>query len=185
MIPMECINNSVNYYNTLLFYTLVPLAVAMLLLLANLLRGPKTNPAGDMTREGTKAYFNAFLLVTYLALVPVSTRIFYLLRCKEFVELDTSYLSLDMRLICRAGNHMTPSYSLMYCFALIMMLIYVRTRFIRENSSFDLGACPFLSLWAFRQCTRAFSGGLAKSSIQDSRTRMLVPGNYLSGILRG
>ena len=123
MVPMECVNKSVNYYYTLVFYTLVPLAVAMLLLLANLLRGPKTNQAGDMTREGTKAYFNAFLLVTYLALVPVSTRIFYLLRCKEFAELDTSYLSLDMRLICRVENQMTPTYSLMYIFALIMMLI--------------------------------------------------------------
>ena len=127
MIPMECINNSVNYYYTLVFYTLVPLAVAMLLLLANLLRGSKTNQAGDMIREGTKAYFNAFLLVTYLALVPVSTKIFYMLRCDHFEELDTDYLSLDMRLICRVGNQMTPTYSLMYSFAWIMMLIYVRS----------------------------------------------------------
>ena len=146
MVPMECVNKSVNYYYTLVFYTLVPLAVAMLLLLANCFLGTKIDledavngmeeeeeeEAEGAEREkekkkGTKAYFNAFLLVTYLALVPVSTKIFYMLRCDHFEELDTDYLSLDMRLICRVGNQMTPTYSLMYIFALIMMLIYVRS----------------------------------------------------------
>ena len=122
LVPIACINPDANYYDSLVFSTLMPIAAAVCLMGANFYRGVKIDEKGN--RTGTPAYLNACLLLTYLVISPVSTKIFYFFRCESFSEINTSYLTVDLRLGCSRDGMLTPHYAAMLTYNLVMVAIY-------------------------------------------------------------
>ena len=73
---------------------------------------------------GLHEFFTGFLVLTYMVLVPVSTKIFYLARCENLPEMESQYLTMDLRLTCVDPDGWDPTYTTYFIFDAVMMAIY-------------------------------------------------------------
>ena len=141
-IPFDCWLHA-DYFTNLIFTTLTPIAVSLLLFGWNKVsaRRQRRLPEGDDTplteaeaerveaniKNTQNALISAFLLLTFVVLPGCSTKIFATFKCNDyyFGESDHEkerYLAMDLSVPCGYPSN-TEKYTIMQVYAFIMILI--------------------------------------------------------------
>ena len=163
-----------NFYYTIVEYTMAPILVSMVLLVAHLFRRRdiKAQEGNEdkgikerKERKGSAIYFEAFLILSFLVLSPVSTKLFYLFKCEVFEEdgVHASWLLLDLRLKCGDDHgHYTASYGAMMIYTLVMIGI------CKLPSSFSFAGCSTYPIPLMRCRSHRYSVDVFRISLESA-----------------
>jgi hypothetical protein len=135
LFPIGC-QGKFNFIDTVLWTTLVPIAISFLLFLAysmeinwselQVRRGHRDSQVVSKSKELSKSrYLNFFFYLTYLVLPSVTTTIFQMFICTnvdpngEDDALYDSFLSVDMSISCQS-----PYYQSWVLYSVLMIVLY-------------------------------------------------------------
>jgi len=107
------------FYNMLLFYTLTPIFITLLLVVYNLLGKVMYKSDKLKQKEIFDNCFTFFLTMTFAVYAVVSARVFNTFLCDTYGDDTTNYLVADQRIDCDSAEH-----KLYKWYARLMILIY-------------------------------------------------------------
>lgn len=110
ILPLGC-QYRIDYTWDLGLITLTPVAFVALLFLKHRW---KPHPAD----------FSWFLTITFLCLVPASSKICHVFKCDWFPDTKEEFLVVDYSIKCSTAGEMTPKFVALFLYALLMLMIF-------------------------------------------------------------
>ncbi|GMI11479.1 hypothetical protein TrLO_g5191 [Triparma laevis f. longispina] len=148
LMPLGCIMQS-DFHHQMIGYTLVPLIIGGLMILAYNFLKRKPSTVG-LSNE----IFALFLFMTFLILPTVSIQIFSTFACRDFED-GTSYLKVDYSIDCNA-----PSRNFYLYYAVVMgfvypigipLLYYIQLRNAQRKTYLDPGQKALVNTKAWKR----------------------------------
>lgn len=121
-IDVTCSGVSQNYYSKLVFTTLAPLVIIVLLLLGAALSSRILS--GQRLQQRRGAFYSWVLLLLFIIYPSVCQTIFRVWDCEEFPTIDARNLRTDYSITCGTMTEDDPEYAFYAVYATIMFILY-------------------------------------------------------------